>query len=210
MLAYEKKLHLDEHWQKMQSCGAGKKCVWILLNIVCFTVLYIGLKWALTYIPDLSPWDTSAVVAAFGTVSLTSADIIYFSIGLLANLYGSIRYYGINQQNHNVRKNSDTPDALLTTGYYSKVRHPMYGVFVLRFAAVALSLRSVIGMGLTIVFAASQYVNARREEKHVLIPLFQDSYQDYSNHVRRLLLKPGEMIVLILFLLMSLVGLFVS
>lgn len=210
MLEYEKKLHLDKRWAQIQSRSVWMTVFRVLLCIICYSVIYLGLKWALEFVPDWAPWPSSDAVSAFGVVPLTIADTVYFCIGFLVFLYGCIRYYGINKQNHSVRKGNDTPDALLTTGYYSRVRHPMYGVFVLRFAAVMLSLRSVIGIILMLIFAVSQYLNAFREEKRVLIPLFNESYRDYANHVRHLLLKPGELIALILLSAMSLAGLCLS
>lgn len=210
MLEYEKKLHLDEHWEKMQNWHIGRNVIKVIFSIICYGAIYIALKWVLGFLPDLSPWNSSDIFTAFGRIPFTIADAVYFGIGAIVYLYASIRFYGINQQNHSVRGKSDTPSALLTTGYYSKVRHPMYGVFVLRSAAVLLSLRSFIGIVLTVIFAISQYVNAIREEKVQLIPLFGDSYRNYINQVRNMLLKPGELVVLVSLSVVSLVGLFIS
>ena len=208
MLEYEKKLNLDKLWEKMQSGGILKNKM-LLCSIIFYAAFYISLKLIFGFLPDLTLWQSSDILVEFGDVSLRTADAIYCGIGLLVYLYGSIRYLGINKQNHSVRGKSDTPEALLTTGYYAKVRHPMYGVFVICFAAVLLSLQSVIGIVLAFVWAALQYINAFREEKQVLLPLFGDDYRDYARHVQHMLLMPAEAAALIILVVISLAGIFI-
>ncbi len=210
MLDYEKKLHLDERWERLRSCATGKNVVQMLFSVLCYTALYLSMKCVLGFLPDRTPWQASPPLTAFWGLSFARADAVFFGLGLLAYLYGSIRYRGINRQNHSVRRNGDTPDALLTEDYYAKVRHPMYGVFVICFAAVLLSLRSLIGMVLTVAWTALQYANARREEKRVLRPLFADRYDEYCKRVRRMLLTPAETTLLVLAMAAGLVGLFIQ
>ena len=209
MLEYEKKLHLDEQWEKIKSCSIGSYIVSIIFGIILYAIIYAVLKKLLTFVPDIVQLNNSNVLTEFYGVLITFADVVYFAVGLALYLYGSIRYIAINKQNHSVREKSDTPTALLTTGCYAKVRHPMYGVFVIRSAAVLLSLRSWIGIALAIVFAVSQYLNALREEKKVLIILFGDSYRNYSKKTRHLLLKNSEVVLLALCLVISFTGMFI-
>jgi protein-S-isoprenylcysteine O-methyltransferase Ste14 len=208
MLDYEKRLHLDKNWEKMQAGYPGKHVVSVMVGAVCFIAVYIALKWLLSFLPDPAPWNVSPLWKQIYGISFLRVDILYFALGLLTYSYGCVRFYGINRQNHSVRGKGDTPDSLLTDGYYAKARHPMYGVFIIRSAAVLLSLRSMIGVIVAVLFAALQYANARREEQRVLIPLFGEAYRSYAAQTRRMLLRKAEAVALILFTLVSIAGLF--
>lgn len=206
MLEYEKKLHLDEHWEKLQKCQIGKICLNVIISMVSYTILFLGITWGLTFISDVSAWSSSSVWRTIFGLSFLNADIVYFIVGILFYIYASIRFFGINEQNHSVRGKEDTPNSLLTTGYYAKVRHPMYGVFIMRCAFVLLSVRSLIGIVICVLFAVSQYLNACREEKKVLIPLFADAYINYSKQVTQLLLTKVQVIVISIMIIINIIG----
>lgn len=207
MLKYEKRLHLDEQWEKMQSGSIIKNMISVVWSILSFVLLFIGLRWLMAYIPDVHPWSNSSLWRSILGISFLYVDILFFLFGIIIYMYASIRFIVINKENHSVRTKSDIPESLLTTGSYAKVRHPMYGVFVIRFAAVFLSLRSVIGIFLVVLFAITQYVNAYREEKRTLIPLFGDEYRQYSDKVRHLLFSKWEVTMLLIFVAFGLIGL---
>lgn len=207
MLEYEKRLHLDKQWEKMQSGCAMNNMISVVWNILCFILIFFCLRWLMTDIPDVHPWSNSSLWRSIFGISFLYVDILFFLFGIIMYMYGSIRFIGINKENHSVRTKNDMPESLLITGFYAKVRHPMYGVFVIKFAAVFLSLRSVIGIFLTVLFAITQYVNAYREEKKILIPLFDDEYRQYSDKVEHLLLNKWEVVMLLIFVTFGLTGL---
>ncbi len=207
MLEYEKRLHLDKQWEKMQSSNVIKNIIFLVWSILCFIFLFIGLRWLMADIPDVHPWSNSSLWRSIFGISFLQVDTLFFLFGIIIYMYASIRFIGINKENHSVRTKSDMPESLLITGFYAKVRHPMYGVFVIWFAAVFLSLRSVIGIFLAVLFAMTQYANAYREEKKTLVPLFGDEYRQYSDKVRHLLLNKWEVIMLLSFVVFGLIGL---
>lgn len=142
-----------------------------------------------------------------GGVQFIKSDIIYFILGLITVCYGSVRLSKITIQNHSAKnKENSAPSKLLITGYYDRVRHPMYGTFIILQAGFMLSLRSLIGIILALIIIIFQYMNAMFEEKRQLIPLFGDKYHQYIKNVSRMLLTKAEAIVLIFVLVFSVVG----
>lgn len=209
MLNYEKKMHLDKAWDKMQKESFSKSIFQIIINALTYFVMFLLFKWLLIYTPDLCFWDKSPVLFSFLGLSFQISDIAYFAFGLVIYLYGSIRFIGINKQNHSVRNNTDIPSELLTNGYYAKVRHPMYGAFVIRASAVLLSQRSLIGVVFTILFAVSQYLNAAREEKKVLIPQFGEKYIKYIHISKEMVMRKWEIAIIIIWILTGIIGLII-
>jgi protein-S-isoprenylcysteine O-methyltransferase Ste14 len=101
---------------------------------------------------------------------------------------------------------SNTPERLLVTGYYAKVRHPMYGTFIIMQAGFMLSLRSLDGIIIALIIIAVQFINAAIEEKKQLIPIFGEEYKTYAQNVGRMLLTRSEVIALCLVVFLSAVG----
>ncbi len=187
MLKYEEKLRLDEQWEKL-SAGKCKS----MLSPFSLTAFYVA---ALLLIRWLR----------FGWAKPSLSDGAFYIIGLIVFLYGSIRFMKINRENHAVRGKKNTPSALLTDGVYAKVRHPMYGSFVICAVAFLLPMQSWLGAFLSVLFAAFQYANAVIEERRKLIPLFGEEYLVYRQKTPRLLLKTWEAVVLFVLLATSII-----
>lgn len=209
MQEYEKKLHLDKRWETMKAMSGGLKFFYVGVHAVTYAVMFIGLKWLMTWVPDIKPFQGAAKWFELIGIPFTKVDGIYFILGWVTYLYGSVRLAKISEQNHSVRGKDDRPNRLLMEGCYAELRHPMYGTFVLHYAAVLLALRSLIGVVLVILFTVSQYINASLEEKRKLIPAFNEAYKVYMTKVPHRLLKKWELIGLILALAVSVVGLWV-
>lgn len=207
MRKYEQKLHLDKHYRKLQSGSFIHKATSLVLGIIGYTLLYYFIKYAFTHIPDFEPWNNFGMWLNIGGVQFIDSDKVYFIGGLIIACYGSIKLSRITTQNHSVKnKDNSVPSKLLITGDYTKVRHPMYGTFIILQSGFLLSLRSLIGMILALMIIIFQYINAMFEEKKQLIPLFGDEYHQYTKNVSHVLLTKAELIVFILILLFCTVG----
>lgn len=208
MLNYEKKLHLDERYKNMQSLNIIKRAVALIWGCVGYIVLYLLLKYVLLFVTDIQPWNNSDELFALYNISFSRYDCVYFALGILTNLYASLKLAKITAQNHSVKnKKDDNPTKLLTDGCYAKVRHPMYGNFIILQSCFLLSLRSLWGIVLALVIAAFQCFNAMREENEKLIPIFKEEYKSYSKSARSMLLTKWEFIILTSFFIVSIVGL---
>ncbi len=207
MLKYEEKFHFDKKYKKLQKAGFVHKAIALVWGITGYVLLYYLFKYIFNYIGDFQPWNDFKILLNIGDVKLIKSDLVYFVWGLIIACYGTIRLSKITSQNHSAKnKENSTPHKLLTTGYYTKVRHPMYGTFIIQQAGFLLSLRSFTGMIIALIVVIVQYVNAGFEEKKQLIPIFGEEYSQYSKKVSHRLLTRPEVIVLILALLLSGMG----
>lgn len=210
MLNYEKKLGLDKSWEKMQSSVAIGSCFQIVFHVISYIVSYLIFRWVFHLIPNICFWNRTGNLFSIWNMSFTTADCIYFMFGFLIYIYGSIRFIGINRQNHSVRNDENKPAQLLTSGYYARLRHPMYGAFIIRFAAVFLSLRSLTGLILAVSFSVLQYWNGFREENKHLIPSFGNEYKQYKENVKGALLQKGELFIIVIWIIVDVVGLVIK
>lgn len=175
---------------------------------VGYVIAFVLLKCVLLFFPDLQPWNNAKTWFTFYSIPFSKYDCPYILFGLVANCYGSIKLMKIAKQNHSIKgEESGIPSELLTDGCYAKVRHPMYGTFIILHSSLLLSLRSFIGIIFALGVAAFQYFNAKWEEKKSLIPLFGENYTDYSKVARNILLAKWETLVLAIAVLLSLTGL---
>ncbi len=207
MLKYEEVLHFDEQYKKLQESHLIRNSWIILSSTVCYIMIYLLLKFTITYVPDIYAWNHAKTWFTFRNLKFIKMDAIYFFIGLLMVYYGSIRLFNITIQNHSVKnENDDIPNSLLKDGYYASVRHPMYGTFVILYIGILFSLRSLDGIVLALLMIVGQYVNAIIEEKRILQPVFCEEYQRYSRQVKGVLLKKTQIIALTIVMIFCIVG----
>lgn len=208
MLDYEKKLHFDKHYKKLQSLNGVKKICALICGEAGYIIAFILLKYVLLLFPDLQPWDNAKTWFTFYSIPFSKYDCPYILFGLVANCYGSIKLMKITEQNHSIKDGeSGMPSELLTDGCYAKIRHPMYGTFIILHSSLLLSLRSFVGMIFALGVAVFQYFNAKWEEEKSLIPMFGENYIGYSKVARNILLNKWETLVLVIAVFLSLIGL---
>lgn len=207
MLKYEEKLHFDKYYSKLQSNSVLYKVIGLVWGIAGYVLLYYFIKYIFTCIPDFQPWNNFKTWFALGGVRFIKADLVYFTCGIILACYGTIRLSKITVQNHSVKNDkSNTPKKLLVDGYYAKVRHPMYGTFIILQVGFMLSLRSFVGMIIALIVIIVQYANAVIEEKSQLIPIFKEEYNLYIKNVSCMILARFEIITFTLAALLSAVG----
>jgi len=207
MLEYEKALHFDKQYEKLQKSPL-LKLFWISIrSIICYTLLFYLLKMGTDKIPDLYAWRHMHTWITMGRVSFIKADIFYYAAGLVITCYASFQLDRITVQNHSVKRdNNKTPERILNEGYYAKKRHPMYGTFLLFYIGLFLSFRSLDGMLLAFLMIGFQYLNAVLEEKRILKSELKDEYQKYKEEVRGMLFDKKEMALIAIFFVICMVS----
>lgn len=209
MLKYEEKLHFDEHYRKLQSNSFLQATRAITYGVVGYIFLYFLVQYVFLFIPDFKPWNEFETWFTLGSLRFVKADLVYFTCGLITNCYGILRLLKIMNQIHSVKneKEDGKPLKLSTNGYYAKVRHPMYGTFILLQAGFMLSLRSFVGLMIALMIVITQYINAIMEEKKKLVPTFGEEYYLYMKNVGSKLLTKPEIIIFSLATMISVLGL---
>jgi len=88
-----------------------------------------------------------------------------------------------------------TPITLLKTGYYQKVRHPMFGGIALFFLTWNILWGSIAGLIAMGIWMLLFFNDARKEENQQLIPKFGQEYLDYKKVTPYMFLSMKEKIL---------------
>ena len=79
---------------------------------------------------------------------------------------------------------------LVTSGIYSRIRHPMYGAHILWAIGQALLVHNWVAGPMMLIFMVPFYLYRAPIEERLLIEKFGDEYRSYMKHTGRLL--PGR------------------
>jgi protein-S-isoprenylcysteine O-methyltransferase Ste14 len=107
-----------------------------------------------------------------GVILLVTGYVIH-----LGYSHKELKKYGVQAHQHSVRVS-----ALVTSGPYSKVRHPGYLGLVLIYFGFALSFAVVWMLIPAVIFTILTYLTAIKEEK-LLKERFRKEYEEYARQV---------------------------
>lgn len=168
-----------------------KSIVIILVTTVTYIITYWILRKGLELFPNLYLWKNIEISFYLYNLKVTLMDIVYFVFGLIVINHGMVNLMLITKENHTVQDmKTRKTKRLLTTGFYSKVRHPMYGTFIIISLATFLPTRSLLGVVIVLLAFVMQIINSVIEEKRVLIKRFGKEYTEYMNKVKNRLFTP--------------------
>ena len=178
-----------------------------LLGVTVFVIAFFLLRMGLNFLPDLSLWKGYHSLLTVGSISLTYADLLYFLFGFLVTTHGVINLFRITREkNQGADQETGKPVRLITAGFYSKARHPMYGTFIIINLGFFLSTRSLWGIFVILLVSVIQNLNALFEEKNELIKTFGESYRTYQNQVKRRILLPVYRIYIAVAVVLTVAG----
>ena len=183
------------------------------LKIAASTALFIvvliiaGLLTPLLPGPQLWAAIDRTVAVAGGTVSL--ATLLHVLLGYTLFIYGSFHAWQATRLKNTVEDSRhELATRILDTGYYAKVRHPMYGMFILANVGLGFAMNSVYGLVFGLLSLAAFVANGIFEEKHVMLRFFGEAYQDYMRRVTARYFTAAQAIVLTLVLIFYITGFF--
>jgi len=182
-------------------------------GIITYLISYYIILGGLSLIPQYNLWlkfDENLFELAFPffklTYNFTVMNLIHLFIGLSIFSYAFYKFMGIMMLNHECRDpQTRKPLKLITKGYYSKLRHPMYGYMILINTSFTFALKSTIPILFTLLFTVLFLANGWFEEKRELIPLFEEKYIKYKQKVQRMYFD-NKMIIILIFLYFMLVA----
>ena len=160
-------------------------------------------------LPGQHPWETidRTVRVGGGTVSL--ARLLHILAGYSLFIYGSFHAWQATRLKNSVEDpRHELATRILDTGYYARVRHPMYGMFILANVGLGLAMNSVYGLGFGLLSLLAFVANGIFEERYVMIRFFGEAYQAYMRRVTARYFTPGQAILLTVVLVLYLTGLF--
>jgi protein-S-isoprenylcysteine O-methyltransferase Ste14 len=187
--------------------GKIKSLVLGFLSMVIYTFIFFIMRTGLKFIPGLFLWsDQNSILNILG-VELCFIDMIYFILGMTITTHGFINLFLITKENHKAQNmKTRKPEKLISTGFYSKARHPMYGTFMIINLGLFFSSRSLWGIFIIIIFFAIQYVSTNYEEKNELIKIFGDEYREYKKAVRNKFFTPAYKVYLVISFIITISG----
>ncbi|SOE20931.1 Protein-S-isoprenylcysteine O-methyltransferase Ste14 [Spirosomataceae bacterium TFI 002] len=127
--------------------------------------------------PSIALWENSSFQKLAGAAMATSG---LFIIKRAFQAYDLKQFVGLAQEEPN--------DILITTGYLSKVRHPLYSGTLLFFYGWFLFSNTNCNLALAIAMHAYTLIGIHWEEKK-LIAKFGKAYKDYMEKVPALIPK---------------------
>ena len=127
-----------------------------ILDSIASLLLGIGLgivtitSW--TEMPEYRLWTSIDHLISTGIPNSTVFGMIHLLLGVAIFVLGMYHVVEIVRVNQSAQAGKNNPTHLLTHGFYSKVRHPMTGMFITILLGVMVSLCSVIGLVIIILF----------------------------------------------------------
>jgi protein-S-isoprenylcysteine O-methyltransferase Ste14 len=182
------------------------------LKIAASTALFIlvlmiaGLITPLLPGPHLWAAVDRALTVAGSSVSL--ARLLHILPGYTLFIYGSFHAWQATRLKNTVEDpNHELATHILDTGYYARVRHPMYGMFILANVGLGFAMTSVYGLAFGLLSLVLFIANGIFEERYVMIRFFGKAYENYMRRVPARYFTPGQAILLTLFLTLNIAGL---
>lgn len=100
---------------------------------------------------------------------------VIFVVGLIVHMRCHLVHQQADQQSEKIEK-------LLTTGIFSRVRHPMYASLILIVLGIAIASGVTLALVPAVIIAVLNLLTALKEEES-LIRKFGDEYREYMKKV---------------------------
>lgn len=154
-----------------------------ILSAISFVLIYMLLK-SLKFSPQYDLWKRKEYIISVFNYKVEIFTLIHFILGFIFFIHGGVRLVEIGEQVQTVRdKETRKPTKLLKSGYFSVLRHPMYGTFMILQLGIWFSTKSLIGILILIPLIILFYANGIFEENKSLKGIFGDEYVLYMKRV---------------------------
>lgn len=164
-----------------------------LFTIVHFAILYIAIRWVLSFLPALDVWQGNA----FGPFPFSLPQFLCIITGIIFMYSGRLLIHGPRHLLHHASERGlERPVYLITDGPFAVRRHPLYAGIILTGLGIGIGLHSAYTLawaGITIII---RLLSIRHEEKQ-LLSWFGGEYAEYRRAVKRRLFSwPGWILLL--------------
>ncbi len=173
----------------------GTSCIiiYLLINILIWTISY---NWNIINvffkIFNLIIQSLLNLIIGFG--------IIIFAI---INLSKISKQFSITyDQNHQIMK-------LIKDGYYSKIRHPMYCMFMIIILGFFYICDSILMLLFAFIIMSTSALNGIYEEYKILIPKYKTDYLTYMDSVPNRFFPKSYKFALAILIIIYIIGLFI-
>lgn len=176
----------------------------------CLFILVLFITGLITpFLPGPHLWAAidRTLTLTGNTVSL--ARLLHVLLGYTLFIYGSFHAWQATRLKNTVEDpRHELATRILDTGYYARVRHPMYAMFIFANVGLGFAMNSVYGLAFGLLSLVAFIANGIFEEKYVMLRFFREAYQEYLRRVTARYFTPGQAIALTLVLAVNIAGLF--
>lgn len=132
-------------------------------------------EWMILVVSGLYGYCLSVLPLPFSCYFIT-LGIVVFILGLII--------HGLSHKEHRqAHFKTEKIEKLVTTGIYSKIRHPGYLGVILMYFGVAFLLQSLLPLVIAIILSVLHILTALKEEEY-LLRKFGKEYEAYMRKVR--------------------------
>jgi protein-S-isoprenylcysteine O-methyltransferase Ste14 len=104
-------------------------------------------------------------------------------IGGLFTIFAIMFHIYCEKSHHEAHKNTDSINKLITSGIYSKLRHPIYLSNIIIYIGIALAFSSSISLALGFILSLTWFITSLIEVK-ILMEKFGQKYTEYKKITR--------------------------
>jgi len=195
-----------------------------ILNITVYWLLFLKVKnkeqklvkifyrlfpliWTLSLIP-IPIINSGFLIFLFSSnYSFFELYWVYFALLGIVFIIIGINFAKRARKEYKVKSLDESDTKLITYGIYRIIRHPVYSAWAILFLGVAIisdSLISLITCPLIIIILE---INAAIEEKLILIPKYNEAYENYKRKTpNRIIPTPLNILLIIITIIIVYVG----
>jgi protein-S-isoprenylcysteine O-methyltransferase Ste14 len=174
-----------------------------------FIMVLVAAELLLPLLPGPQLWASVDQPILLGKVSVRFTQWMHLLIGYGLFIYGSYHAWRATRLKNTVEDpKHELATRILDTDYYARVRHPMYGMFILANVGLGFAMNSVYGLAFGLLSLVLFVANGIFEERAVMLRFFGEAYRSYMRRVTARYFTPGQAILLALVLILNIAGLF--
>lgn len=181
----------------------------IAASTTLFIMVFVATALLLPLLPGLHLWAAIDRTINIGSVAISLANLLHMLLGYGLFIYGSYHAWRATREKNTVEDmKHGLATRILDTGYYGRVRHPMYGMFILANVGLGFAMNSVYGLAFSLLSLVLFIANGLFEESAVMLKFFGEEYREYMRRVQARYFSPGQAICLAIILTLNIAGLF--
>jgi protein-S-isoprenylcysteine O-methyltransferase Ste14 len=183
-----------------------------LLKLAASTTIFIVVLLIVQLLTSLIPgphfWKLINPGIKVGSTSIRLASLLHLLIGYTLFVYGSYHAWRATRQKNTVENsNHQLATRVLDSGYYGRVRHPMYGMFIMANVGLGFAMNSIYGLTFAMLSLILFVANGIFEERSVMLRFFGEEYRAYMHRVTARYFTPAQAIVIAFVLALYAAGL---
>ncbi len=181
----------------------------IAASSALFALVLVIAALLLPLLPGSHLWAAVDLLVSVGPVTASLVGLLHLLTGYALFIYGSYHAWRATREKNTVEDpRRALATRLLDTGYYGRVRHPMYAMFILANAGLGFAMNSIYGLAFSLLSLVLFVANGIFEERAVMMRYFGEEYRAYMRRVPARYFTPLQAVVLGLVLALNIAGLF--